>query len=101
MHSGSTEIAVSWSWRPRASLILRSTSRFAARSRSTIRFLQEELMSVDKSVAGVDGEWIAQRAAEMVQIPSVTMDEREVCDYYRDALRGLGLDVVDREVTKG
>jgi len=50
---------------------------------------------------GIDGDWIADLTEEMVRIPSVTMDEREVCVFYEQQLRNLGLDVDVREVTPG
>ena len=48
-----------------------------------------------------DAEWMAARTLEMVEIKSVTMDEAEMCRYYADALRSLGLSVDVREVTPG
>ena len=41
---------------------------------------------------------IAQQAQAMVEIPSVTMDEAEVCQYYAAQLRELGFDVDLRRV---
>ena len=49
----------------------------------------------------VDGEWIARQARAMVEIPSVTMQEAEVCRYYADQLAGLGFAVDKRQVTPG
>lgn len=49
----------------------------------------------------IDGEWIAEQAVKLVEIPSVTMDEEEVCRCYAEQLRGLGLEVDVREVTPG
>ncbi len=49
----------------------------------------------------VDGEWIAQLAQAMVEIPSVTMQEAEVCQFYAAQLRELGFDVDQRRVTDG
>src|SRR6185295_10285131 len=48
-----------------------------------------------------DSEWMARKTLEMVEIKSVTMDEAEMCRYYADALRELGLAVDVREVTPG
>jgi acetylornithine deacetylase/succinyl-diaminopimelate desuccinylase-like protein len=44
---------------------------------------------------------MARRTLEMVEIKSVTMDEAQMCLYYADALRSLGLAVDMREVTPG
>ncbi len=49
----------------------------------------------------VDGEWIAEQAVTLVEIPSVTMEEAAVCDCYEAQLRDLGLEVDVREVTPG
>lgn len=49
----------------------------------------------------IDGEWIADLTEEMVRIPSVTMNETEVCAYYERQLGELGLEVDVREVTPG
>ncbi len=49
----------------------------------------------------VDGEWIAQQAQALVEIPSVTMQEAEVCQFYAAQLRELGFDVDQRRVTDG
>ena len=49
----------------------------------------------------VDGEWIAQQAQALVEIPSVTMQEAEVCQYYAAQLRELGFSVDQRRVTDG
>ena len=49
----------------------------------------------------VDGEWIAQQAQAMVEIPSVTMQEADVCQYYAAQLWELGFDVDQRRVTDG
>ncbi len=46
----------------------------------------------------VDGEWIARQAQAMVEIPSVTMEEADVCQYYAAQLRELGFDVDLRRV---
>ena len=44
---------------------------------------------------------MAERALAMVKIPSVTMHEAKICNYYEAQLRSLGLDVDVREVTPG
>ena len=49
----------------------------------------------------VDGEWIAQQAQALVEIPSVTLQEAEVCRYYAAQLRELGFTVDQRRVTSG
>ena len=49
----------------------------------------------------VDGEWIARQAQALVEIPSVTMQEAEVCQFYAAQLRELGFDVDQRRVTDG
>ena len=49
----------------------------------------------------VDGEWIARQAQALVEIPSVTMQETEVCQYYAAQLRELGFSVDQRQVTDG
>jgi len=57
--------------------------------------------AVARMLEFVDAEWMARRTLEMVEIRSVTMDEAEMCRYYADALRALGLAVDMREVTPG
>jgi len=47
----------------------------------------------------VDKQWLAEQTLAMVEIPSVTMEEAEVCRYYATQLRALGLDTDAREVT--
>jgi succinyl-diaminopimelate desuccinylase len=49
----------------------------------------------------IDGDWIADLTEEMVRIPSVTLNETEVCAYYERQLGELGLEVDVREVTPG
>ena len=51
--------------------------------------------------AAVDPEWIARQAQRLVEIPSVTMDEEAVCQYYQEQLEELGLEVDVRPVTEG
>ena len=49
----------------------------------------------------IDAAWIAATTERMVEIPSVTMDEARICEFYRDQLRALDLEVTEREVTPG
>jgi acetylornithine deacetylase/succinyl-diaminopimelate desuccinylase-like protein len=49
----------------------------------------------------IDPEWIAARACEMVNIPSVTLHEQEICAYYYEQLGALGLSPYCRVVTPG
>lgn len=49
----------------------------------------------------VDKNWIADRAQTLTAIPSVTLEEQEVCRCYERMLRELGLEVDAREVTPG
>ena len=49
----------------------------------------------------IDREWISSTAQELVDIPSVTMDENAVCSCFKDKLSELGLRVDVREVTSG
>ncbi len=59
-------------------------------------------MDVEQQVrSAIDVDWIAERTAELVSVPSVTMDEAAVCNLYEEMLRGLGLEVVVRPVTPG
>ncbi len=59
-------------------------------------------MNVEEQVrSAVDAEWIAERTAELVDVPSVTMDEAAVCRLYEDMLRGLGVEVIVRPVSPG
>lgn len=50
---------------------------------------------------GIDPEWIAEQALRLTEIPSVTMNEAQVCQYFTAQLQELGLDVDIREVTPG
>jgi len=62
------------------------------------------MMSEDlenRVVEAVDGAWIAQQTMDLVSIPSVTMDEAEVCSFFESQLRDLGLGVDVREITSG
>lgn len=55
----------------------------------------------EKLLHAVDGGWIADRAEELVRLPSVTMDEVEVCRLFEAQMRDLGLEVDVRPVTAG
>ena len=56
---------------------------------------------MEKLLAAIDREWVAERTRELVDIYSVTMAEAEVCRAYHDMMRELGLEVDVREVTPG
>ena len=61
-------------------------------------------MSVDiqqKLLDAIESEWIAEQAMALVDIPSVTMDEAEICLFFEHQLSDLGLEVDVREVTPG
>ena len=59
-------------------------------------------MSNDRELlAAIDTAWIAAEAERLVKIPSVTLEEEEVCRCYHQQLLDLGLDVDVREVTPG
>jgi len=49
----------------------------------------------------VDGDWIAQMAHALVDIPSETLQEAEVCRFYAAQLEELGFAVDRREVSAG
>ena len=57
--------------------------------------------NTENLLQAVDGGWIADRAEELVRVPSVTMDEAEVCRLFEAQMRGLGLEVDVRPVTPG
>ena len=57
--------------------------------------------SLDSILTAVNKEWIAEQAQTLVEIPSVTLEEEQVCRCYEQQLRDLGLDVDVREVTPG
>ena len=59
------------------------------------------MSNLDRVLALIDREWIARETAAMVEIPSVTMDEKAVCAHFLGRLRDIGLDVDIREVTPG
>ncbi len=54
-----------------------------------------------KVIAAVDGDWIAEQTQRLVEIPSVTLHEEEVCLYFEELMREIGLEVDVREVTRG
>ena len=56
---------------------------------------------MESILKAIDGAWIANQAAALVKIPSVTMQEAEVCNYFEAQVRDMGLDVDVREVTPG
>lgn len=59
-------------------------------------------MTSNKTILqAINPEWIAQQTIKLVEIPSVTMDEAAVCEYYEVQLRALGLEVDVRAVTPG
>ncbi len=49
----------------------------------------------------IDGRWIADTAERLVRVPSVTLQEQQVCRLYEEQLRETGMDVDVREVTPG
>lgn len=49
----------------------------------------------------IDGEWMAGQALRLVEIPSVTCEEAEVCACFEAQLADLGFDVDAHEVTPG
>jgi acetylornithine deacetylase/succinyl-diaminopimelate desuccinylase-like protein len=55
----------------------------------------------EKVLSHIDQEWVAEQTLALVETPSVTMDEAEVCAQYADLMAGIGLDVDVREVTPG
>ena len=56
---------------------------------------------MEKLIAAIDREWVAERTRELVDIYSVTMAEAEVCRAYEAMMREVGLEVDVREVTPG
>ncbi len=54
-----------------------------------------------KVIAAVDGDWIAEQTQRLVEIPSVTLHEEEVCLYFEELMREIRLEVDVREVTRG
>ena len=56
---------------------------------------------MEKLIAAIDREWVAERTRELVDIYSVTMAEAEVCRAYEAMMREVGLAVDVREVTPG
>ena len=59
------------------------------------------MKKIDSILEAIDGNWITQQAAALVEIPSVTMQEAEVCSYFEAQLRDMGLDVDVRKITPG
>ena len=55
----------------------------------------------DSVLQHIDSEWIASTTLDLVETPSVTMDEATVCAQYRDLMASIGLQVDVREVTPG
>lgn len=49
----------------------------------------------------IDPEWLAEHTLALVEIPSVTMDEADVCATFEKLMTDLGLEVDVREVTPG
>ena len=49
----------------------------------------------------IHGAWIADQAEQLVRVPSVTLQEQQVCQLYQQQLLDLGLEVDVREVTPG
>ena len=58
-------------------------------------------MQTDDVIDQIDGPWIAQETLRLVEVPSVTLQEQQVCRLYEQQLRDLGLEVQVREVTPG
>ena len=58
-------------------------------------------MTTHNVLEHIDGSWIADTCERLVRVPSVTLEEQEVCRLYEQQLRELGLDVDVREVTPG
>jgi acetylornithine deacetylase/succinyl-diaminopimelate desuccinylase-like protein len=59
------------------------------------------MIHVEALRAAIDADWVAEKTVNMVEIPSVTMDEELVCRYFESQLKDLGLEVEVREVTPG
>ena len=58
-------------------------------------------MTISEVLEKIDGRWIAHEAERLVRVPSVTLEEQQVCEIYQQRLRDLGLEVEVREVTLG
>ena len=58
-------------------------------------------MTTQQVLEHIDADWIAEQTERLVRVPSVTLEEQEVCRLYEQQLRELGLDVDVREVTPG
>lgn len=55
--------------------------------------------TTQRLLQAIDGDWITQQAWDLLQIPSVTMDEAPACTFFEEQLRGLGLPVDVRPVS--
>ena len=49
----------------------------------------------------IDAEWLADQTLALVETPSVTMDEAQVCTQFADLMSDIGLEADVREVTPG
>lgn len=58
-------------------------------------------MTTHDVINNIDAQWIADAAEQLVRMPSVTLQEQEVCQLYEHQLREIGLDVDVRDVTPG
>ena len=48
-------------------------------------------MNIEQRVRdAVDAAWVADLAAELVSVPSVTMNEQAVCSLFEEMMRSLG-----------
>jgi acetylornithine deacetylase/succinyl-diaminopimelate desuccinylase-like protein len=52
-------------------------------------------------VDAVDEKWIVERARSLIEIPSVTMEEKDICKFFETQLCDFGLHPEIREVTPG
>ena len=62
---------------------------------------REKQMKIDQVIEQINGPSIAEETLQLVRVPSVTLQEQQVCQLYEQQLRGLGLEVQVREVTPG
>ena len=54
-------------------------------------------MNIEQRVCdAVDAAWVAAQTTELVSVPSVTMNEQEVCVLFEEMMRSLGLDVLSQ-----
>ena len=58
-------------------------------------------MKIDHVIDQITGPWIAEETLQLVRVPSVTLQEQQVCQLYEQQLCALGLEVQVREVTPG